>query len=365
MRLSGLFICVLALAACARTGLDVESFGADGGPLVCAADAGANVGTTARKSTLQQIGPSVIDPDDDWLLIVGGQGGTDEPAKSIAAVRLSTGEPVAIARGGDANVALGLGGRVVWDAANHRAIVLGNALSFWDPSAPPDLSQVFSIKMQGTTAMLTALPKFPDGETGDIPLAAAIDTHAQRLLVLPEKGGAVGPIKTWSLDLSSDSWSLLSTDSQDALSNLQFVSATYDAPSNRLLAVGQGGVMWALPLDAPNAWTQIQGTFPAALVGYTNVLGGGASLAWDDDLCAYVVAFTDGYCVYQVWRADVGATTFTMTALGGAPQPQPRYGRGMGAFDTHRKNFVFGGAFDCEYEHDYIADSTDFLPVTP
>jgi hypothetical protein len=45
-------------------------------------------------------------------------------------------------------------------------------------------------------------------------------------------------------------------------------------------------------------------------------------------------------------------------------QTSPRYGRGMGAFDFRRRNFVFQSGFDCD-QHDYVAGTTDFLPVTP
>ncbi len=364
MRLLGLLLATACVVACSRSALDIDVFGADGGPTSCPADAGVNVGTPARTSTFQQVGPIVIDPEDDLLLVIGGLSGNDDASKKISAVNLGSGAPVPLTRAGDATVALGNGGRAVWDARNHRVIVLGDSLSFWDPSQPPDMSQVFSLKIQGTEAVLAHLPVFPDGETGDIPLAAAIDPLGSRLLVIPEKGSVAGPVKTWALDLGSDSWSLFASDNQAALQNMQFVSATYDAPSNRLIAIGQGK-MWTLPLDAPTAWTPIDGTFPPAMDEYSNVLGGGPSLVWDDDLCAYVVSFTDGFCLYQVWRVDIGASTFTATALGVSPQPEPRYGRGMAAFDVHRKNFVFGGAFDCEYEHDYVAASTDFVPVTP
>lgn len=355
---------VAAAAACSRTALDGQLLGADAGPSSCPADAGVSVGTPARTPTTQQAGASVIDPDDDLLLVFGGLVASGEAAKIVSGVRLGTGEPVALARTGDSSVALGPGGRAIWDPINHRVIVLGDSLSFFDPQAPPDLSQVFSAKVSGSNVELHELPKFPEGETGDVALPAAIDPIARRLLVMPEKPSNVpGPLEVWSLDLDSDSWSLFSSDDGEAVQELVFASLTYDAASRRLLGVGKGE-MWALSLDTPTAWARVQGTFPPALAEYSSVLGGGVGFVWNDTLCAYVVAFTDGTCLYQAWRADIGATSFTMTSLGLGVQTTPRYARGMGAFDGRRRNFVFGGAFDCD-EHDFVSASTDFLPVTP
>ncbi len=330
--------------------------------MTCAPDAGVTVGTPARTATAQQTGAAVLDPDDDLLLVFGGLVGSGVAAKSISGVRLGTGEPVTFTRSGDSSVALGPGGRAIWDGVNHRVIVVGCSLSFFDPSAPPDLSQVFYAKVAGTSVELHALPKFPDGETGDIALPAAIDPIARRMLVMPEKASnETAPLKTWALDLGSDSWSVFDEDDSADVQDVHVTSLTVDAPTRRLVGIGGEG-MWALSLDAPSKWTKVDGTFPPIVAGYASILGGGPSLAWDDDLCTYVMAFTDDTCLYQAWRLDLGASTFSMTSLGLATQPTQRYSRGMGAFDAHRRNFVFSGGFDCD-QHDYVAGSTDFLPV--
>ena len=352
------------LAACSRSALDGGRGqpGSDAGPDACVT---VKVGDVARTPAIQQatFGGGAIDSDDDLLLLVAGLSGNGVWAESISAIRLGSGEPLAMTRAGDSRVTLGPSTRVTWDSTYHRAIVLGGGRGLVDPNA--DDRQVFAMRIEGTSAVLSLLPDFPGGTTSDVPLAAAVDSVMSRLIVIPEKGGQAGPVQTWALSLApgGEQWSLLAADG--ALQSVQMLSLSYDPARNRMLAFG-GGAMWALSLESPSlGWTQIPGTLPPALMDYaTGPLGAGLALAWDDQVCAFVTAVTDGSCNYEVWRLDVG-DTFTASPLGIAAQPETRYGRGVGAFDARRGNFVFGSAFDCELGHDYVAASSDFLPVLP
>lgn len=365
MRLLG-WLALGTTLACSRTALDGagEPPGGDAGPDACAT---VSAGTVARTPAIQQstFGGGALDPDDDLLLIVGGLSGSGVWAESISAVHLGSGESVALTRAGDSRVTLGPSSRVLWDTTYHRAIVLGGGRGLVDPQS--DDAQVFAFRVEGTSAVLTLLPDFPSGPTSDIPLAAAIDPIGARLIVTQEKGSLPGSVQTWAMSLApgGEQWSLLGSDPQPALDTVQLLSMTYDASRRRMLAFG-GGAMWALSLEAPAAgWTAVPGTLPPALLGYAAApLGAGLPLAWDGDACAFVTAATDDSCNYEVWRFDVG-DSFTASPIGVAAQPSTRYGRGVGAFDAHRRNFVFGSAFDCDLGHDYVAASTDFLPVLP
>jgi len=315
-------------AACSRTALDADAAGEDGAAPACSSTATSAVGAPTRFASAAQIpyGGAVLDPDDDLLLVVGGLSSSGEAAQAVSAVRLGTGESLPLARAGDARVDLGPSLRAVWDPTSHRVLALGGSLWNVVPNPPDDTSQVFALTVSGSSAELALLPNFPDGETADVPLA------------------------------------------QPALAGVQFVSLTYDATRRRMIALGtdfssDDASVWALSLDAPSGWTKLDGTLPLALYDYSSILSVGFSLAWDDALCGFVTAVTDGYCVYQAWRLDFGDATFTATALGVADQPMIRYGRGDARFDAARGNFVFPSGFDCE-EHDFPAASVDFLPLT-
>jgi len=364
------FLCWLALggslAACSRSALDGGGGPPDAGagPDACTS---VKVGGVARTPAIQQatFSSGAIDPDDDLLLVVGGLSGDGVWAESISAVRLGTGESFPLTRAGDSSVTLGPSTRVTWDSTYHRAIVLGGGRGLIDPNA--DDKQVFAMRLEGTSALLSRLPDFPGGTTSDVPLASAIDPVMSRLIVIPEKGSQAGPVETWALSLApgGEQWSLLGSDAQPALQSVQMTSVSYDGARHRILGLG-AGAMWSLSLDATSAgWTNIPGALPPVLTQYASgPLSSGLVLAWDGDACAFTAAVTDGSCNYEVWRLDVG-DTFTATPLGIAAQPTTRYGRGAGAFDARRRNFVFGSAFDCELGHDYVAASTDFLPVLP
>jgi hypothetical protein len=314
----------------------------------------------------------VIDPADDALLVIAGLAGDGTLAESIEAISLGTGVATALQQTGD-TVSLGPISRAVWEPTYRRTIVLGGSLADQEPQMMlDDTAQVFAVTVSGGTAALTQLPVFPEGGTADIPLPAAVDPTTPRLFAIADKGSTAGPMHTYVLDVSPghESWSLFHSDPSPALANVELVSMSFDPVNRRLLGMGatidtSDWSMWALSIDAPSAWKNIPGIVPASIAGYLNVLGGGLPLAWDDTLCTFVVGATGISCEYEVWRFDIGDDAFVATPLGDAAQPDVRYSRGIAGFDPHRRNFVFPSAFDCDYEQDYVALSTDFLPVVP
>jgi hypothetical protein len=373
---------MMAAPACSRTGLFVGVGGSSGvrsdagpgdaAPPTCADDAG--VGKLARTSGPQQsaANAAVIDPNDDVLVVLGGTSSSGVYAKAISTVSLATGETQTLSRSGDSRVDLGPNGRALWDAVHDRGIVLGLGLSPWESNPPrDDKRQVFAVRLQGNSAHLALLPDFPEGQTSDIALAAAIDPVTDRLYAIPGKGSVPGPVHTWALRLApgQESWSMFDNDSQAALQKVQLLSLSLDPVGRRLLAVGseiypgKQRSLWALSLDAPSGWTRIPGTFPPDLSSSAHTLGGGFPLSWDPEQCAFITAVTGNACLYDVWRLDIGSA-FVATPLGVAVQPAVRYGRGAAAFDAHRRNFVFAGGYDCN-QHDYPSHSTDFVALVP
>lgn len=357
---------------CARTGLDVGTKPADAGPTACEAGT-LTVGSPVRKAAAAQapLGGSVLDPDDDLLIVIGGLSSSGVAAQSISAVRLGTAEAITLARTGDSRVDLGPALRAVWDPTSHRVLALGGSLWNQVPNPPDDTKQVFALSVSGQSADLALLPEFPDGETADVPLAAAVDPAGARLLAMPEKGSVAGPTKTWAMSTSpgGETWSLLDTDDDPAILSVQFSSLSYDPQRRRMIALGTTfdtnvASLWALSLDAPAGWSQLAGTLPPGLAHYAFILSTGFPLVWDDAACGFLAAVTDGYCGYQVWKLDLGDDAFTASPVGTAAQSLTRYSRGAGWLDLARGNFVFPSGFDCE-EHDYVAGSVEFLPVTP
>ncbi len=272
---------MMAAPACSRTGLFVGVGGSSGvrsdagpgdaAPPTCADDAG--VGKLARTSGPQQsaANAAVIDPNDDVLVVLGGTSSSGVYAKAISTVSLATGETQTLSRSGDSRVDLGPNGRALWDAVHDRGIVLGLGLSPWESNPPrDDKRQVFAVRLQGNSAHLALLPDFPEGQTSDIALAAAIDPVTDRLYAIPGKGSVPGPVHTWALRLApgQESWSMFDNDSQAALQKVQLLSLSLDPVGRRLLAVGseiypgKQRSLWALSLDAPSGWTRIPGTFP-------------------------------------------------------------------------------------------------------
>lgn len=372
-----LLLVALLPTACSRTGLDVDRLVDPDGALAegpdaatsCESDAG--IGLVKRLPAVGQVGSSVIDPFDDVYLVIGGLNEDMNYAQSISDVDLGTGQSQTLPLTGDA-VSVGVILRPVWEPAYARTIVLGGGVYGYDSmDMVNDSAQVFAVTIENGGATTTLLPDFPEGATNDISLPAAADGSG-RLFAIADKGSQTGPVDTWVLDATPghESWSLFYADPSAAVAGLELVTMTYDAIGRRLIGLGDPigqydqPSMWALSVDAPSGWVAIPGTVPASLYGYLGVLGGGAPLTWDQTLCAFVVGAMSESCEYQFWRFDIG-DSFTATALGVAAQPPIRYGRGVAGYDVHRRNFVFGSAFDCDYEQDYIALSTDFVPVLP
>ena len=256
----------------------------------------------------------------------------------------------------------------LWDVAHHRAIVLGGG-NFQEPQS--DLAQVFAIEVQGASAQLTKLPDFPPGTTGDLALAAIYDPVAGRILAIPESASDPAAVRTYALDLApgSERWSVLDTDPQPALQQMEFYSAGYDPAQRRMLAVGvvfpsssDGGRevpgLWALSLDAPAGWKAIPGTMPPSLAATS------FPFFWDTDTCSFMTAIVGDVCLYELWRLDI-RDTLVVSSLGIVTQPTPRFERQAAGFDVRRRNVVFGSAFDCLGDHEAPASSTDFLSVTP
>ncbi len=364
-------------AACSRTGLEVDSLTspdgavANGGDAAAACATDAGVGLVKRLPAVGQVGSSVIDPFDDVYLVLGGLDGAMNYAQSISSIDLGTGTSQTLAISGAAP-SLGFTLRPVWEPAHARTIVLGGGVYGYDSmDMVDDTKQVFAVTLVNGGATTALLPNFPEGTTNDIPLPAAADGSG-RVFAIADKGSQAGSTDTWVLDATPgrESWSLFDSDKSAAVAGFELVSMTYDAAGRRLLGVGNPieqfdkPAMWALSLDAPSGWVAVPGSFPASLYGYLGVLGRGLPLTWDDTLCAFVVGAMSESCEYQFWRFDI-ASSFTATPLGVAAQPPVRYGRGAAGYDARRQNFVFGSAYDCDYEQDYIALSTDFVPVLP
>lgn len=378
MRAHGLLLFIVPLtAACSRTGLDLVAGGSDGGTpandasiVSCIGDAG--VGNVTRIQTLGQAGYGVIDPVDDVYLEVGGLDAEQNYAASVTSIGLADGASHLVSLSGAA-VSLGPVLRPVWEPTYARTIVLGGGIYGFDSQMTVDDShQVFALTLSGTAGTVALLPNFPEGQTNDIPLPAIADPVSARLYAVADKGSTPGPIQTYALGVTPgrESWSLFFSDASADVTNIEIVGLFLDPVGHRLIGtattLGDNGLatLWALSIDSPSGWTQIQGTFPASLAGYTAILGGGALLTYDDTLCSFVVGATTDSCEYQFWGFDIG-TSFTATALGVTAQPPTRYGRGLAGYDVRRKNFVFGQAYDCDYEQDYLALSTDFVPVIP
>lgn len=378
LKLQGVLLLLALLStACSRSELDVDLLAgpdgavADGGDAAPSCESDAGIGPVKRFPAIGQVASSVIDPFDDVYLVIGGMNGDMNLAQSIPSIDLGTGASQALPMSGD-TVSLGAILRPVWEPAHDRTIVLGGGVYGYDSmDMVNDTAQVFAVTLVNGGATTALLPNFPEGTTNDIPLPVAADGSG-RVFAIADKGSQAGPIDTWVLDATPgrESWSLFDADKSAAVANIELVGMTYDAAGRRLIGLGNPieqfdqPSMWALSLDAPSGWVGIAGTVPASLFGYLGVLGGGLPLTWDETLCAFVVGALSTSCEYQFWRFDIGSS-FTAAPLGVAAQPAVRYGRGVAGYDARRHNFVFGSAFDCDYEQDYIALSTDFVPVLP
>jgi len=316
---------------------------------------------------------AVVDPDDDLLLVLAIPAPGDGTPAAISAADLGTRQARNLTIGGDSRVDLGepSTASITWDPINHRAIVLGGA-DDEEPNAPPDTSQVYSIRVQGTEAILSLLPDFPDGPTNAGNLAAVIDSSHARLLAVAAKLGTPGATATYALDLSgTDSWSLLDTDDQAALQSLEIVGLTYDPGGQRVLGIATSlyssdapptSSLWALSLDSPSGWTPLSGSFPPPISTWIS-WPGAPDFVWDDTACGFVASVSSATCLYDVWRMNVGAADFTFEPLGVAIQPDIRYGRGTGLLDAKRQNVVFFGGDDCQYNQSFPATSIDFVPL--
>jgi hypothetical protein len=378
LKLQGVLpLLALLSTACSRSGLDVDLLAGPDGSAIQGSDAttscesDAGIGLVKRLPAVGQAASGVIDPFDDVDLVIGGLNEDMNWAQSISSIDLGTGNSQALPVSG-ASVSIGAILRPVWEPAHARTIVLGGGVYGYDSmDMNDDSKQVFAVTLVNGGASTSLLPSFPEGTTNDIPLPAAADGSG-RIFAIADKGSQTGPIDTWVLDATPghESWSLFFADAGAPIASIELVSLTYDAAGRRLIGLGNPieqydqPSMWALSLDAPSGWVAIAGTVPASLYGYLGVLGGGLPLTWDDTLCAFVVGAMSESCEYQFWRFDIGGS-FTATALGVAAQPAIRYGRGVAGYDARRRNFVFGSAYDCDYEQDYIALSTDFVPVLP
>jgi hypothetical protein len=358
----------LAVPACSRTGLDIDKAGlqdASGTALgdAAACEVDAHAGAIARAPASPQITRgTVVDPDDDLLLVAGGLSADGVWAMDMSAISLATGASTPLTLTGDTQISLGPNEVAAWDAANHRAIVLGGGF-FEIPSS--DASQVFAVRVSGSAAQISKLPDFPGGTTGDLPLAATYDPVAGRLLAIPESANNTHGVQTYALDLTegSERWLLLNTDPQPALTNFEFYTAGYDPGRRRMLAVGYDfpsgpPSMWALSLDAPSGWTAVPGAIPPEVAATF------FPIVWDPLMCAFLTAVAGPTCLYEAWKIDVGES-FTFSSLGIATQPTPRFARVAAGFDAARHNFVFGSAFDCFGDHEAPASSTDFFSVIP
>jgi hypothetical protein len=373
------------LAGCgARSGLYAGQ--ADAGPdavdagddVAPGADAcgGEHLGTVARtplgaNNRLGGVFAKILDPDDDLLLVLAiPNPGAGTPA-DMTAIALATGDVTRLTIAGDSRVNVGTAASAVWDGANHRAVVLGGP---WEDAQglPTQTKQVYAIRVEGTQAVLSLLPDFPGGPTAPTDLALAIDPARSRLVAVADKEGVASDTKTYALDLSPgrESWSLLDDDNQSAVQNVVFGALTYDPAARRV--IGRGATLfdskaptthslWALSLDAPSGWTRLTGTIPPPVEDAFGPVAW-APVASEGEACGFLFATTGSFCVYDVWRLDVVASSFVISPVGVAVQPQERYGRGFGVLDPRRMNFVFAGGSDCEMA-EFETTTTDFLPV--
>ena len=325
----------------------------------------------ANHGVVGEVLGQVLDPDQDALVVLAftdlGGGPT-----SLTAVDLATGALTPLANGGDGRVVLGTSASPVWDPKNHRVVVLGGSNDL-EGTGGVDTSQVYAFRVQGAQAILSLLPDFPGSTTTDVPLPAVVDPASERLYVVQDKASTPGPVKTYALDLTEghEAWSLVSSDAQSSLANVQMAALVLDAPNRRLLGLGGtflsttapvSSGLWVLSLDHPSGWTALAGNVPPSVAEYTLGLARGLTLTPGADGCGYVTAFTDDACLYEAWRVDVGTGTFAMTSLGVAIQPPQRASRGPSLLDDKRQNFVFAGGAEC-IDTSTLSDSTDFVPL--
>lgn len=359
------FALVCLLPACGPTVEIAEqpSPGTRPRPVNCSAGAAPTFGPIERHEIAPKpaaLGPVAFDPETRQALLIGGLSSSGVYANRITALNVDTLEHRELAITGD-SVKLPALALPVWDPENSRTIVLGGT------SGGPDLAQVFSVSVQGDTAIIRRLPDYPVGST--FQPAAAYDPIAKRLIatafIYSDDATQLAYRATFALDLTpgAEQWSeiLPGEMGPPQVQSGETREMIYDPSRDWMILVGSGekanpGRVWTLDLQNPKQWIGLSGALPAQTLY-------GPSFVWDEPSCSMLyLSRSTTLCTAQAWSAEVSKTAFETTLL--SPMIWGSGGPGYGTIlrDDARDRLLILGGTQCDGSQNF-STTVEVIPM--
>lgn len=308
------------------------------------------------------LGPIVLDPKTNRVVVIGGLKSSGVYSKRISALDIVSYEHHVMSLEGD-TVELPAFGAAIWDAENDQAVVIGGT------AGGADLEQIFSVRIHEGAAIVKRLPDFPIGSI--FQPAAAYDPIGKRVIVVAYIHAQDAAMElayrgTYTLDLKpgAESWSTLVSGEAgppQVQSGGETRQMVYDPVGDRMILAASGtgsipGGAFTLDLRSPKQWIGLSGTLPTVPVG-------SPALVWDEVSCSFLY-FTrkNASCGFDAWRIDVGTSEVASSPIGNLSfgKGGPEYGSLF--FDMPRDRLLNFGWGDCVTSDSYL-DTVDLIGI--